>query len=52
MKRGFSLLELLIVTAIVVVASIVIVGGFAAGIRVWERARDAAGAVHGAKRFE
>jgi prepilin-type N-terminal cleavage/methylation domain-containing protein len=44
MKRGFSLLELLIVTAIVVVASIVIVGGFAAGIRVWERARDAAGA--------
>jgi prepilin-type N-terminal cleavage/methylation domain-containing protein len=43
MKRGFTLLELLIVTAIVAVASAVVLGGFAAGIRVWERAREFSG---------
>ena len=43
MKRGFTLLELLIATALVAVASAVILGGFAAGIRVWERAREFAG---------
>ncbi len=43
MKRGFTVLELLIVTAIVAVASAVVLGGFAAGIRVWERAREFSG---------
>lgn len=43
MRKGFTLLELLVATAIVAVASVVVLGGFAAGIRVWERARDFSG---------
>lgn len=44
MRRGFTLLELLIASAIVAVAAVVILGGFTAGIRVWERARELSGA--------
>jgi prepilin-type N-terminal cleavage/methylation domain-containing protein len=43
MRKGFTLLELLVATAIVAVASVVVLGGFAAGIRVWERAREFSG---------
>lgn len=42
-RGGFTLLELLVAAAIVAAASIVVLGGFAAGIRVWERAREFSG---------
>ncbi len=40
---GFTLIELLVAAAIAALAATVILGGFAAGIRVWERARGSAG---------
>lgn len=40
---GFTLIELLVAAGIVAVAAVVALGGFTAGIRVWERARALAG---------
>lgn len=41
--RGFTLIELLLVAAIAALVATVVLGGFAAGIRVWERARSFSG---------
>jgi prepilin-type N-terminal cleavage/methylation domain-containing protein len=39
-RRGFTLLELVVVAALVVVVGTVMAGAFAAGLRVWERCRS------------
>lgn len=42
-RRGMTLLELLIATALVAVAALVVAQAFAAGVRVWFRASQLAG---------
>ncbi len=39
-RRGFTLLELVVAAALVAVAAVVVAGAFAAGLRVFERARQ------------
>ncbi len=48
-RRGFTLIELLVAAGIAAVAAAVVLGGFAAGIRVWERARMVAGPASSAR---
>lgn len=42
-RRGFTLLELVVAAAWVAAASVVVAGAFAAGLRIFERARQADG---------
>ena len=43
LRRGFTLLELLVAGALIAVAATVVAGAFAAGFRVWQRASQQGG---------